>query len=401
MNEWRMYNYFPALSECHKDGKRLVYLDSAATTQRPGYVISEEANFYKYANANPLRGLYGLSEEATKRYAYARETVADFMNAEPEEVVFTRNATEGLNVVALMLEINESVNDGDNVVVMLDSHHSNLLPWQRLCDRRGAELRIVDEYDDAMALIDDRTRVVALTHVSNVTGKVYDVRPIFDSVDHASVCCVLDMAQSVAHMMPDPRALCADFAVFSGHKIYGPFGIGVLWGRKEVLADMPPVMLGGEMVKSVSELDCCYADAPHRFEAGTPNVAGAVALGTAIDWFSRNYEYIFVHERAVYDYAVNRLSSLGFVDIIGYRDGEHVSCISFNVDGCHPHDVASVLADENICIRAGYLCAQPYLDAINKGPCCRMSIGAHTTMVDVDVLCEGLEKAKRVLSVGD
>ena len=162
-----------------------------------------------------------------------------------------------------------------------------------------------------------------------------------------------------------------------------------------------PVMLGGEMVKSVSELDCCYADAPHRFEAGTPNVAGAVALGTAIDWFSRNYEYIFVHERAVYDYAVNRLSSLGFVEVLGDRSGEHVSCISFNVDGCHPHDVASVLADENICIRAGYLCAQPYLDAINKGPCCRMSIGAHTTMVDVDILCEGLEKAKRVLSVGD
>lgn len=399
MDERRMLNSFPAISDCLCGGKRLIYLDSAATSQRLGCVIEEMKFFSEWQNANPLRGLYGLAEKATERYAEARETVAHFLNAEPEEIVFTRNATEGLNVASLMLA--ERVRDGDNVVVMLDSHHSNYLPWLNLCELKNAELRVVRKNEDALKLIDAKTRIVSLTHVSNVSGSVYNPRLVCEQAHQYGAVTVLDMAQSVAHMWVDPKSLGADFAVFSGHKMYGPFGIGILLGRKSVLSKMLPVFYGGEMVKSVDEQGFMPADVPHCFEAGTPNVAGAVGLSKAIEWWQKNANYIIPHERAVYEYAEDRLNAFDLVELIGMDDGHtHLGCISFNVPGVHPHDVASMLAEDNICIRAGYLCAQPYLDYVNKGPCCRMSIGAYTTMADIDALIDALRTIRKVTNLG-
>lgn len=395
-----MFESFPALSECYREGKRLIYLDNAATTQRLGCVIEEVKDFSELQNANPLRGLYGIAEKATERYAESRETVAHFLNAEPEEVVFIRNATEGLNLVAMMLA--DRVREGDNVVVLLDSHHSNYIPWLNLCELKGAELRVIRKNENAMKLIDGNTKIVAITHVSNVTGSVYNPELMFEQAHHYGAVTVLDMAQSIAHMWVDPNKLFADFAVFSGHKIYAPFGIGVLWGRKKVMAGMLPVFYGGEMVKSADAQGYMLADVPHCFEAGTPNVSGAVGLARAIDWWQRNADYIIPHERSIYEYAKERLKVSGLVELIGMDDGhQHLGCISFNVPDIHPHDVASILAEDNICIRAGYMCAQPYLDCVNEGPCCRISIGAYTVMSNIDALCEGIEKVRRVFSRGN
>lgn len=399
MSEKEIIESFPALSDCRKDGKRLIYLDSAATGQRLGCVIEEVKHFSEWQNANPLRGMYDLAEKATERYDSARKSVAAFLNADSEEVVFTMNATEGLNMAAMMLA--ERVREGDNVVVMLDSHHSNYLPWLNLCELKCAELRVIRKNEDALKLIDAKTRIVALTHVSNVTGSYYDPTLVFEQAHHYGAVAVLDMAQSVAHMWVDPKSLGADIAVFSGHKIYGPFGIGVLWCRKDLLFKMLPVFFGGEMVRSADEQGFMLADIPHAFEAGTPNVAGAVGLEQAIVWWSGHSHYIIPHENAMYEYAKARIRAFNLVELIGMDDGHrHVGCISFNVPGVHPHDVASMLAEDNICIRAGYMCAQPYLDYVNKGPCCRMSIGAYTTVADIDALCDGIRRIKRVTSIG-
>ncbi len=386
-----------------------VYLDNAATAQRPDSVIKAEEDFYIKHNANPLRGLYDLSVEATEIYENARKTVQRFINAaSADEIVFTRNTTESINLIAYSYGLS-NIKAGDEVLVSIMEHHSNLLPWQMVCRQTGAELRFIEcESDGSLKLdkiqtqITKRTGIVALTNVSNVLGRVYPICEIADIAHKNGAVVVVDGAQSTPHMKIDVRDMGADFFAFSGHKLYGPMGIGVLYGKKELLDAMPPFLSGGEMIESVTRSSAVFAELPHKFEAGTVNAAGAAGLKAAIEYVqSIGFDNIRKSELEVSAYAFEKLKRLDGISIIGSdRPEEHCGIITFTVDNVHPHDVSEILAADGIAVRAGHHCAQPLLNHLGYRATVRASFAFYNTKEDADKFINSLATVRERMGYG-
>ena len=384
----------------------IAYLDSAATSQRPTRVLDAQRRFYETMNANALRGLYRLSVEATAAIDDARARTARFIGAtDPAQIIFTRNTSESLNLVARSLG-RLLLNEGDEVVISIMEHHSNLIPWQQICAERGATLVYLycdDEYripESELAKIGPRTKIVSVTQVSNVLGVENDVRDIAARAHAVGAVCIVDGAQSVPHIPVDVAELGIDFLAFSGHKMLAPMGIGVLWGRRDLLEAMPPFLTGGEMIDSVSEQGAVWAPLPAKFEAGTQDGAGIVALGEAIAYLEQiGMDAIEDRELLLAIALTDALASLPFVDIVGPVDGSrHVGAVSFNVRNVHPHDVSSLLDMSGVCIRAGHHCAEPLLKRLGESSTCRASIALYNDAADIDRLIAGLETVWKVFN---
>ncbi len=370
-----------------------IYLDNAATAQRPSCVLAAVQEFYEQKNANPLRGFYPLSLEATESYQEARKTVQKFIHAEePEEIIFTRNTTESLNLVAYSYGLN-FLKEGDEIAVTIMEHHSNLLPWQMVSRMTGAKLHYLEctsegeLTDEALQKgINERTRLVAVAQVSNVLGCVNPLQKITEMAHRVGAVVVVDGAQSVPHMPVDVQALDADFLAFSGHKLMGPMGIGCLYGKRELLEKMPPFLTGGEMIDSVTRDGAVYAELPHKFEAGTVNAGGAVALAAAIDYLeSVGLENVHAQEQALTRYAYEGMKKIPGVNILGSDDPDkHCGILSFTVDGVHPHDIATILDSCHVDVRAGHHCAQPLLAYLGVRSCARASLAFYNTTADID-----------------
>lgn len=400
MNNVNFLDDFPVL-KAGEDGKRLVYLDSAATTQKPVQVLEAIENYYRTNNANPHRGAYKLSIDATKAYDDAREKVKNFIDAEfSKEIVFTKNATEGLNLLAASYGM-ENVNEGDEIVISILEHHSNLIPWQIVAKAKKAELKYMYINEDGEIpeeeiknKITEKTKLVSITHVSNALGTINDVKKIIDYAHSKGAKVIVDGSQSVPHMKVSVRELDADFLVFSGHKLLSPMGIGVVYGKKELLENMPPYIVGGDMIEYVYEQSATFAELPSKFEGGTQNVEGAVGLGAAIDYLEKiGMNKIHEIEKELLIYAIEELSKLPYIKIYGPKNIDHMGgLISFEIEGVHPHDVASVFDTFGVAIRSGNHCAQPLMRYMGINATCRASFYFYNTNKDVDRLIEATKK---------
>ncbi len=383
----------------------IAYLDSGATAQKPQIVIDAINNFYDKFNANPHRGAYTLSVEATAVYEDTRAKIAKFINAKhPEEIIFSKNASESLNLLAYSYGL-DNLKNGDDVVISIMEHHSNLVPWQFVTQKTGSELKymyINDEFElskeEIESKITDNTKIVGITHVSNVLGTINNVKEIIKYAHKKGAVVIVDASQSIPHMKIDVQDLDADFLVFSGHKMFAPLGIGVLYGKRELLNKMNPFLMGGDMIEYVYEQKTTFAPLPNKFEAGTQNVEGVVGLGAAIDYInSIGYDKIQEHDREIVEYAREKLSKLDYLDIYMTPNAEnHSAVISFNIKGVHPHDVASILDSENVCVRSGNHCAQPLMRFLGIDSTCRASFYIYNTKEDVDRLVAGIEKAYKM-----
>lgn len=379
------------------------YLDNAATAQRPQQVLDAMEKFYQNDNANPLRGFYPLSLRATEQYENARKTVARFIGAkDPSEVIFTRNTSESLNLVAYTYGL-ANVKAGDRVVVSILEHHSNMLPWQMVCRMTGAELKYMDcEMDGSFTgetlddCITENTKLVAVTHVSNVLGCMTPVDKIVERAHKVGAVVVLDGAQSTPHTPVNVQELGVDFVAFSGHKLMGPMGIGALWGRKQLLEDMPPFMRGGEMIESVTREGAVWAEVPHKFEAGTVNAGGAVGLAAAIGYIeSIGFPAMMAQEEALVRYTMEALRDVPHVHVLGDKDpANHHGIVSFTVDGVHPHDVAEILEADGINVRSGHHCAQPLLKHLGPKSSARASFMFYNTLEEAQRLVESIKNLR-------
>lgn len=388
----------------------IAYLDNAATAQRPQCVLDAVRRFYCEQNANPLRGLYPLSIAATDAYENAREAVRRFLNAKSAaEIVFTRNTTEGLNLAAYSYGLSH-IKAGDEVVVSILEHHSDLLPWQMVCRQTGAALKFLDcepdgslDLNKAEALITDRTKLVAVTHVSNVIGRVNPIRQLADMAHRHGAVMVVDGAQSTPHIPVDVQALDADFLAFSGHKVYGPMGIGVLYGRRALLEEMPPFLTGGEMIESVSREGAVFAELPHKFEAGTVNAAGAAGLHAAINYVqSVGFDAMHRQELALTARTLAGMADMPHIHVIGSdRPEEHNGIVTFTVEGVHPHDVSEILACDGVDVRAGHHCAQPLLQHLGYSATVRASFAFYNTEEEVDRLLQSLSTIRERMGYGN
>ena len=401
---------FPIL-QTKMNGRPIVYLDNGATTQKPEAVIKAVADYCTYCNANPHRGAYELSVKATDIYETARVRTQQFIGAaRPEEIVFTKNATEALNLVAYSYG-RANIREGDEIVITISEHHSNIVPWQFVAKARGATLKYIYlaedgnlSAEDITAQITEKTKIVAVTHVSNVLGLVNDVRTIADRVHAVGAVIVVDGSQSVPHIAVDVQAMDADFFAFSGHKMLSPMGIGVLYGKYDILDAMPPFLFGGDMIDYVGEQETTFAELPAKFEAGTQNVSGASGLIAAIDYLEKvSFDRIETIERDLISYALPKLRELPFVELYGCdstRDNK-TGIITFNVKDVHPHDVASILDSYGVAIRAGHHCAQPLMRYLGQNATCRASFYLYNTHEDIDRFVEALKKVRGVLGYGD
>lgn len=386
----------------------IAYLDSAATAQRPHCVIEAEREFYERYNANPLRGFYDLAVEATDKYEDSRICVKNFINAKSEkEIIFTRNTTESINLVAFSWGLN-FLHKGDEILITIAEHHSNMLPWKMVAEKTGATLKYLkcemdgSYTDDSIEnAITPNTKFAAIQHVSNVLGRVTPVEKIIKLVHENGGKVLIDGAQSTPHMKVDMQLLDADFFAFSGHKLMAPMGIGVLYGKQELLEKMPPFLTGGEMIDSVTIEKTVYATLPHKFEAGTVNGAGAYALKAAIDYINNiGIDIIENREKDLTRYAYNKMKEIKGINIIGSNNpDEHHGILSFTVDRVHPHDISAILSDENIAVRAGHHCAQPLLKHLGVNSCTRASISFYNTKEDVDKLIESLKSVRRMMGL--
>lgn len=391
---------FPILQE-----RKISYLDSGATTQKPQCVIDAIESYYKECNANPHRGAYSLSIEATEKYESTREKIAKFINARNrEEIIFSKNATESLNLIAYSYGLDNLKKD-DEVVLSIMEHHSNLVPWQYVTKKTNSKLKFMyinKDYElskeEIESKITDKTKVVGITHVSNVLGTINNVKEIIKYAHKKGAIVIVDASQSIPHMKIDVQDLDADFLVFSGHKMFAPLGIGVLYGKKELLNKMTPFLMGGDMIEYVYEQNTTFAPLPNKFEAGTQNVEGVIGLGAAIDYIEKiGYKEIQNVEAAITKYAVNELSKLDFLELyITPHLENHSSVISFNIKGVHPHDVASILDSNGVCVRSGNHCAQPLLRYLGMDSTCRASFSIYNTKEDVDNLVEALKRAYKM-----
>lgn len=385
------------------------YLDSAATAQRPKMVIDSVSEFYENMNANPLRGLYDLSIKATDAYENARVKVAEFIGAKsPKEIIFTRNTSESLNLVAYSYALS-FLKEGDEIVSTVMEHHSNMLPWQFAAKKTGAVLKYLEPEADGSFTdeelnkkITDKTKIVAIGHVSNVLGCTNPVRKIADIAHLKGAVVVVDAAQSTPHMKVDVGTLGADFLAFSGHKLMAPFGIGVLYGREELLNKMPPFNYGGEMIETVKLDGATYAELPHKFEAGTVNAAGAYALGKAIDYLKDvGYDFIKETEEKLTELIFEEFDKMPYAHILGSADPkEHCGIVSFTIDGVHPHDISSILDGDNVAIRAGHHCAEPLHVFLGVPSTARASIYLYNDEDDVRAFAESLKNVRGLLGLG-
>jgi cysteine desulfurase / selenocysteine lyase len=394
---------FPILERTVR-GKPLVYLDNAATSQKPRFVLDAIAEYYEKENANIHRGVHYLSEKATADYENARARIQRFLNAaKSSEIIFVRGTTEGINLVAQTYG-RTHVSHGDEILITAIEHHSNIVPWQMLCAEKGAKLRVVpindhgelvlDEYDK---LLSSRTKIVAITHVSNALGTVNPIKRMIDAAHRRNIPVLIDGAQAVPHMSVDVQALDCDFYTFSGHKIYGPTGIGVLYGKTALLEAMPPYQGGGDMISSVTFEKTTYNKLPYKFEAGTPDIAGVIGLGAAIDYVTDvGMDAIAAHEQELLAYATEKLSAIPGVRIIGTA-AEKAGVISFVLNDIHPHDVGTILDQEGIAIRTGHHCSQPVMDRFCIPATARASFAIYNTREDIDALVKGIERVREVL----
>lgn len=391
-------------------GNDYIYFDNAATSQRPQAVIDEVADFYKRSNANPLRGLYDWSVDATDRYEHARETVAKFIGAKKScEIVFTRNTTESMNLLAYSYGL-KNVNEGDEIVISVMEHHSNILPWQMVCRQKGAKLIWLEPDDEGVitkeeyeSKITDRAKIVSIGHVSNVLGVTNPVKEIAAYAHEKGAVVITDGAQSVPHMKVDVQELGVDFLAFSGHKLMAPMGIGVLYGREELLEAMDPFLTGGEMIEYVTRDSATWAELPHKFEAGTVNAADAVGLEAAIKYIEKvGFDYIESKEKQLTRLLMDGMSELSYIKVYGSKDPDkHCGIVTFTIDGVHPHDISSVLNEDRVCVRAGHHCAQPLMQYLGVGSTARASLYFYNTEEEVHRFLEVLKGVRKVMGYGD
>ncbi len=403
---------FPLLAN-----RKIIYMDNAATTQKPVEVIQAWQKYYEHDNANPFRGVYGLSVDATDAYENARSQVASFIGASSSrEVVFTRNASESVNLLATSL-CEHILKDGDEIIVSIAEHHSNFLPWLQAAKRYGAKVVFFECEEDGEfkrekleSLINEHTKILAITHLSNVLGRVNDIKEFAQICHKKNVLISVDGAQSVPHIPVNVKELDVDFLQFSGHKMLAPMGIGVLYGKEELLEEMPPYMYGGEMIETVTREKATYAELPHKFEAGTVNVGGAVALAEAVRYYQElGFETIMARERALTQAAVEKMNAIEGIKILGSEDpSEHEGIITFITDGVHPHDVAAIMDAEGVCVRAGHHCAQPllqYLYDIREKKYAggisttRVSLAFYNTMDEVERMAEAVAKIRPEMGI--
>ena len=386
-----------------------VYFDNAATSQRPRQVLDAVSNFYKTSNANPLRGLYDLSMMATEQYENARAVVADFIGASrPEEIIFTRNTTESLNLVAYSYGL-ENVHEGDDIVITVMEHHSNMLPWQMVAKKCKANLVYMEPTEDGTitkeeyeSKITDKAKIVAVGHVSNVMGVTNPIKEIAAYAHSKGAIMVVDGAQSAPHMHVDVKDLGADFFALSGHKMLAPMGIGALYGRYELLEKMQPFLTGGEMIEYVTREGATYAEIPHKFEAGTVNAGDAVGLAEAIKYLKNvGFDTIKEQEEKLTTLLMEGLKKMPYIKVYGSEDpAKHCGIVTFTMEGVHPHDMASVLNDDHVCIRAGHHCAQPLMQFIGAGSTARASVYFYNTEEEVEVFLDKLSKVREVMGYG-
>ena len=400
----RVRRDFPILQQ-EVRGRPLVYLDNAATSQKPHQVIDALTRYYTAENSNIHRGVHYLSELATTKYEATRSTVKRFINAgEEREIVFVRGTTEGLNLVAQSFG-RQRVGEGDEVIISTMEHHSNIVPWQMLCEERGARLRVIPINDDGELLLDEyekllspRTKLVSLVHVSNSLGTINPIKRIIETAHAQGVPVAIDGAQAAPHLRLDVQDLDCDFYTFSGHKLFGPTGIGVLYGKAEHLEAMPPYQGGGDMIKSVTFEKTIYNDLPYKFEAGTPHIAGVIGLGAAIDYVEGiGLDRIGAHESELLRYGIERLSAIDGLKLIGTA-GHKASILSFVLDGVHPHDVGSILDGEGIAIRTGHHCTQPVMERFGIAATARASLAFYNTKEEIDALVEGIHHVSEVMN---
>jgi cysteine desulfurase/selenocysteine lyase len=400
----RVREDFPILKQ-KIHGKPLVYLDNAATAQKPQAVLDRISRYYLEDNANVHRGVHLLSERATREYEESRVKIKRFLNAaDAHEIIFVRGATEGINLVAQSYG-RKHVSAGDEIILSTLEHHSNIVPWQMLCEEKGAKLRVVPINDDGELLLDEyakllnpRTRFVSVTHLSNALGTLTPIREIIELAHRRDVPVLVDGAQAVPHLPVDVQKLDCDFYVFSGHKLYGPTGIGILYGKARLLNAMPPYQGGGDMIYSVTFEKTTYNSLPYKFEAGTPDVAGAIGLGAAVDYLSGiGLEAIAEHERELLAYATEAMSAVPGVRLIGTAP-EKAGVLSFVLDGVHPHDIGTVLDREGIAIRTGHHCAQPVMQRFGVPATARASFALYNTREEIDALAAGMARIKELFS---
>lgn len=387
-----------------------IYFDNAATSQRPSVVVDAIRDFYENANANPLRGLYDWSVEATDRYENARKTVADFIGASStEEIIFTRNTTESLNLVAYSYGL-ENVSEGDEVVITVMEHHSNILPWQMVCREKKAKLVYLEPDEEGViseaeykSKITDKTRIVSIGHVSNVFGITNPVKEIAAYAHEKGATVIVDGAQAAPHIPVNVQDMNVDFYAFSGHKLMAPMGIGVLYGKKALLENMKPFLTGGEMIEYVTREDATYAELPHKFEAGTVNAAGAVGLDAAMKYLQKvGFDFIKEQEDALTKRIMEGMKKLPYIKIYGSSDyKKHSGIVTFTIDGVHPHDISSVLNDDHVCVRAGHHCAQPLMQFIGAGSTARASVYFYNTEEEVDRFLEHLKNVRAYMGYND
>ena len=387
------------------ENRDIAYLDSGATTQKPKEVIEAIKKYYENSNANPHRGAYSLSIEATEQYENTRTKIAEFINAKHrEEIIFSKNATESLNLIAYSYGMDNLKKD-DEVVISIMEHHSNLVPWQKVTKATGSKLNymyINENYEisdeEIESKITDKTKIVGITHVSNVLGTINNVKKIIKYAHKKGAIVIVDASQSIPHMKIDVQELDADFLVFSGHKMLAPLGIGVLYGKREILNNMTPFLMGGDMIEYVYEQETTFAPLPNKFEAGTQNVEGVIGLGAAIDYIQKiGYDKIQEKENEIISYARQELAKLDYLTLYLTPNAQnHSSVISFNIKGVHPHDVASILDSENVCVRSGNHCAQPLMRFLGIDSTCRASFYFYNSKEDVDRLVFALNKAYKM-----
>ena len=403
-NVLKLREQFPILNQS-VNGKPLIYLDNAATNQKPLSVINSISSYYETINSNVHRGLHTLSERATEAYEGSREKVRDFINANStNEIVFVRGTTEGVNLAASTFG-KANVNEGDEIIVTEMEHHSNLVPWQNLCREKNAVLKYIPVNDEGELILDDlekliteKTKFISVVYISNTLGTINPIKKIIETAHRHNVPVMLDAAQAAPHLKIDVQDLDCDFLAFSGHKIYGPTGIGVLYAKEKFLEEMPPYQFGGEMIKSVSYEQTVYNDLPYKFEAGTPNISGAISLGAAIDFInSTGLEVIADQEKKLFDYAMKRMNEMGGIRFIGTAK-EKASVISFLLEGIHPYDTGSILDNLGIAVRTGFHCTQPLIEQKYKLPgTVRASFAVYNTTEEIDIFAEGLKKVKQML----
>ncbi|MBK7159998.1 MAG: cysteine desulfurase [Ignavibacteria bacterium] len=403
-NVLKLREQFPILNQT-VNGKPLIYLDNAATNQKPLSVINSISSYYETINSNVHRGLHTLSERATEAYEGSREKVRDFINANStNEIVFVRGTTEGVNLVASTFgKVN--VKEGDEIIVTEMEHHSNLVPWQNLCREKNAVLKYIPVNDEGELILDDlekliteKTKFISVVYISNTLGTINPIKKIIETAHRHNVPVMLDAAQAAPHLKIDVQDLDCDFLAFSGHKIYGPTGIGVLYAKEKFLEEMPPYQFGGEMIKSVSYEQTVYNDLPYKFEAGTPNISGAISLAAAIDFInSTGLEVIAGQEKKLFDHAMKRMNEMGGIRFIGTAK-EKASVISFLLEGIHPYDTGSILDNLGIAVRTGFHCTQPLIEQKYKLPgTVRASFAVYNTTEEIDIFAEGLKKVKQML----